>query len=170
MATGSEECPFCGQRIHAHARRCRHCGEVRSLPTRASVLDEQVDVDALLGDHADRFTMAYLRGAELRGAYLSGVDLFDADLVAADLRGADLGEANLCSADLCGADLSGANLLGADLSDANLCAADLGEANLIGADLRGALYDGSTTWPDAFDPRSAGAINVAGDLGGSSSC
>jgi len=163
MDTGSAECPFCGEQIRTRARRCRHCGGLVGPLSRASVLDEQMDVDEILGGHADRFTIAYLRGAELRGAYLSGADLFDADLVAADLRGADLGEANLCSADLSGADLSGANLLGADLSDAILCGADLRGANLIGADLKGAQYNGSTTWPDAFDPQAAGAINTAGD-------
>lgn len=152
-------CPFCGELIHLHARRCNHCAELIGSPTRESVFDDQVDVEKILAADADAFTLAYLRGAELRGAYLSGADLFGADLASADLRGADLGGANLSTANLRGADLSGANLHEADVSDADLSGADLSRANLTGADLRGALYDAVTAWPDDFDPESAGAIH-----------
>lgn len=152
-------CPFCGELIHLHARRCYHCEERIGSPTRESVLDDQVDVEKILAGDADAFTLAYLRGAELRGAYLSGADLFGADLAAADLRGADLGGANLSTANLRGADLSGANLYGADLSDADLSGADLSRANLAGADLRGATYDAVTAWPNDCNPESAGAVD-----------
>jgi hypothetical protein len=161
-ADSSNECPFCGELIDVHAIRCKYCQELLGPPGRESVLDDQADVEMMLGGQADSLAVAYLRGAELRGAILSGMDLFDAGLAAADLRNADLGEANLCSADLRGADLSGANLYGADLSDAKLGGADLSGATLINADLNGAIYDSLTRWPNDFDPVSAGAIDATG--------
>jgi hypothetical protein len=151
-------CPFCAEPIGLHAGKCAYCGESLSPPTRESVLRDQSDAAEAFLDQVDSVTLSYLRGAELRGAYLSGVDLFHADLAAADLRGADLGAANLSEADLSGADLGGANLVGADLSGADLCGADLCMANLTLADLNGAVYNQATSWPDDFDPQSAGAI------------
>jgi hypothetical protein len=44
--------------------------------------------------------------------------------------------------------------------NADLTGADLREANLSEAEVRGAKYDSQTHWPDGFDPRAAGAINL----------
>ena len=163
-----QACYFCQEWIPAHARHCPYCGESLALPSRAEILDEQIDLDPILAGQVDDLVLAYLRGVDLCGAFLSGADLFAADLAAADLSGADLGEAHLGSADLSGADLSRANLLGADLSwadlkgatlrGADLKRADLRGARLQGADLRDAVYDAYTLWPDGYDPHAAGAI------------
>ena len=72
--------------------------------------------------------------------------------------GADLRRADLFGADLEGADLSGANLNEANLYEADLNGSDLGGALLSGANLIGARADKNTTWPDGFDPESAGVI------------
>jgi uncharacterized protein YjbI with pentapeptide repeats len=66
---------------------------------------------------------------------------------------ADLHEAYLGRADLRGADLRKANMSGAELRGA-----DLREADLSGVDVRGAWYDATTGWPEAFDPKVAGAV------------
>jgi uncharacterized protein YjbI with pentapeptide repeats len=58
------------------------------------------------------------------------------------------------------ADLTGADLRKAKLANALLRSADLREANLGEAEARGAKYDSQTHWPDGFDPRRAGAINL----------
>jgi hypothetical protein len=93
-------------------------------------------------DHAllfeARFRRAGLRGASLRWAHFVMADLHEAYLGRADLRGADLRTANM----------SGAELRGADLR----------EADLSGVDVRGAWYDATTGWPEAFDPKVAGAV------------
>jgi hypothetical protein len=159
MAAQPDGCPFCGELIRTHGERCVYCGERLVPATRESVMQDQTEEDwASLGD-VDGFTLAYLRGADLRGAYLSGVDLFGVRLVGADLRGADLGGANLSGADLSYADLSSANLHTADLSDAKLSGADLRDAELTDATLTGATFDIYTTWPEDYDPVSAGAVN-----------
>ena len=161
MTKISEPCPFCGEPLQETATQCRYCQESAKPLPRESVSADQAQLDALLEGQVDKFTLTYVRGAQLRGACLSGVDLFGADLAAADLRGADLGQANLSGADLTAADLQGANLRGADLSDAKLGGANLKEVNLKGANLEGALYDNATIWPDDFDPEAAMTIKVS---------
>jgi hypothetical protein len=91
--------------------------------------------------------------------------LYEAKLINAkepvvDLDGADLIRANLNRADLREADLRKTDLREANLSEADLKWADLRWANLSGADLSNATYDTYTKWPDGFDPKAAGAINV----------
>ena len=41
--------------------------------------------------------------------------------------------------------------------------------NLNGADLTGASYDGTTQWPDGFDPDAAGATEDTGEVTGGGS-
>jgi hypothetical protein len=89
---------------------------------------------------------ALLRDVFWRGVNLRHVDLFGADLQKASLRNADLRNAVLMEADLRGAVLQGAMLEG---------------ANLQYADLTGAKYDRHTLWPESFDPKASGAIEVA---------
>jgi len=103
---------------------------------------------AYLGD-------AGLRGADLSLAKLDGAYLEDAGLKNAVLEFAKLKGANLMRAKLEGADLRRANLEGAYLEDAGLRGADLGFANL-----EGAKCNNQTTWPEGFDYRAAGVINV----------
>ena len=99
---------------------------------------------------------ADLKGAKLKGAQLAHVNLRGADLTDADLSGADIRGADLRGAGLTDTDLSGADLRGAYLSGAELRGAGLTDADLSGADLRGAQADKSTSWPDDFDPVTAG--------------
>jgi hypothetical protein len=94
-------------------------------------------------------------------------------LVEADLRGAELGRAHLRGVKMARADLRGANLTAADLRECDLRKADLSESNLLSAQLlgarlqgvilTGAVYDGSTQWPDGFDPDARGALRSEGD-------
>ena len=120
---------------------------------------------------------AYLEGADLQVAKLQEADLLVANLQEAILQGADLQEAILQGADLQGANLQEADLRGADLRGAYLGGADLRGADLSGADLRGARYNSQsytitlygylryllspTIWPEDFDPKAAGAIDVS---------
>jgi uncharacterized protein YjbI with pentapeptide repeats len=101
-------------------------------------------------------TTTYLSGADLSGADLSGAELVGADLPGADLPGANLFGANLFGVDLRGADLRTADLSGVALNEADLSGSDLSGAGLVGADLRGAAADQETSWPEGFDPWSAG--------------
>jgi len=88
---------------------------------------------------------ALLRDVFWRGVDLRHVDLFGADLQKASLRNADLRNAVLMEADLRGAVLKGAILEGTNLQSANLT---------------GAKYDKRTLWPESFDPKASGAIEV----------
>ena len=107
-----------------------------------------------------------LSGAVLYHAQLSGADLRMANLQGASLDGANLSDADLRSADLSGAklwdaNLSDANLQGANLTEAQLWGANLSDADLFLANLTGAKYGDDTTWPDGFDPETAGAVLAA---------
>jgi hypothetical protein len=102
---------------------------------------------------------------------LAAVDLRHAYLMDAKLRGAFLFATNLCGAWLMRASLVGANLHGAILKDADLSATDLSGAILSGVDLsetklgkailKGAKYSKNSRWPKGFDPKAAGAQEVA---------
>ena len=94
---------------------------------------------------------ADLMKANLEGADLGSANLEGAVLLGANLKDADLGSANLAGADLWGASLENARLIAADLEDA----LSLGFANL-----KGARCNDSTTWPDGYNYRAAGVINV----------
>ena len=133
-----------------------------------------------------QLVMANLEGADLTGAYLKWANLYKANLEGADLTGAKLYKANLTEAKLTGAklykanlararlyktNLTGAKLTGADLYRANLAGAKLTgaylkgaylyKANLTETNLKGAIYDEHTVFPDYFDPKSSGAVEVA---------
>jgi len=61
--------------------------------------------------------------------------------------------------------LTGANLAGADLNQASLYKAilhdtDLSTSILVRANLTGASYTFFTKWPEGFNPKAAGAIEV----------
>ncbi len=104
---------------------------------------------------ADLF-WANLSGADLSGADISGANLNAAKLIGAKLSGADLSATDLSESVLSGADLSHADLRLSDLSGANLAEANLYGALLLGADINGARCDSATSWPDDFNPISAG--------------
>ena len=118
---------------------------------------------------------ANLVGVDGRQAILSEADLTNAILCGADLRRAKLDRAHLTGANLSGsaatenddwedygydiphdkgkaADLTDADLSGADLTDADLSGADLTDANLADTILTNIFYDGSTVWPQDFNP------------------
>jgi hypothetical protein len=108
-----------------------------------------------------------LRKADLRNAKFKGARLYDAALQGARLRDADLQGARLDRAILQGARLDDAVLQGARLHDADLQGARLNGANFQEAQfdratLRGALADGTTKWPDGFDPSAAGVLPSEG--------
>jgi uncharacterized protein YjbI with pentapeptide repeats len=102
-------------------------------------------------------TDAYLSGTLLKNAVLTDAYLNRAYLYGADLRGANLTRANVANADLTLTDLTNANLTDADLSNTKLTRAYLYGADLTGADLIQTVldrvcYDGTTKWPDGFEP------------------
>ena len=78
-----------------------------------------------------------LRGADLTGARLDRILGGDGDFREARLVRASLVEADLQYADFTLADLTGADFTGADLERARLLAT---------------VYDGTTRWPDGFEP------------------
>jgi hypothetical protein len=143
--------------------------ELPSLQTRAANVQAAVTVlgrgefGALLD-----LRLTDLRNADLKGAKLKDVRLYEAGLQGARLQGADLHDARLVEANLQRARLNGANLQRARLNGANLQGAWLQGANLQGAQFdeatfQGALADGTTNWPDGFDPRAAGVLSSEGD-------
>ena len=117
-----------------------------------------------------KLTGANLRGASLDGAILVLANFEEADLLNANITGAfllrakvagaNLAEANLTGANLQQADFAGTILWKANLEGADLAGANITGANLGGANLKGVVYDDKTRWPDGFDPKSAGAINM----------
>ncbi len=77
------------------------------------------------------------------------------DYLDVDFRGADLDRANFEGASLVLADLREAHLM-----KANLIGADLRGAKLQSATFKDAKYDKTTRWPEGFNPKMHGAINV----------
>jgi hypothetical protein len=115
--------------------------------------------------------LANLAGAVLGDVNLAGATLWITDLTKAKLGGANLEGAELGFANLTGTFLEAANLANASLENATLTEADFESAYLMGASFKGAidslranfmmaLYDSTTIWPNDFDPRQAGAINL----------
>ncbi|MHB8443620.1 MAG: pentapeptide repeat-containing protein [Acidithiobacillus ferrivorans] len=101
---------------------------------------------------------------KLRGANFSGSDLSDASLQGCDLRATVFTNSNLShtvfyKADLRGADLQRVTLVRNDFREAHLEGADLRGATIEDVDFR-ATYDGSTQWPEGFDPDEAGGVRV----------
>jgi uncharacterized protein YjbI with pentapeptide repeats len=103
---------------------------------------------------------ANLSGANLSGSNLSRTGLTHANLSKSILRTTNLSEATLIEANLSGADLTKANLNSAILFQADLRETILLGANLNNADLNQAKYNLNTKWPDGFDPKSVGAIQL----------
>jgi hypothetical protein len=140
---------------------------------RISLSDVDLRGATLRGGHFEdaRFRRSNLAGARLEGAHFQGAQLRDARFDDAhlapdpDLRlpAASLKNASLPSATLIGANLKSVDFAGADLEGARLDRADLRGAsftaarNLDAASLQDAVYDGSTQWPERFDPERAGA-------------
>jgi uncharacterized protein YjbI with pentapeptide repeats len=117
----------------------------------ADLRDAQLDRAILQGT---RLRGADLQRARLNGANFQGADLQGARLDDANFQGADLRDARLNRAILQGARLQGADLQRARLKGANFQKAQFDRATL----LRGALADGTTTWPDGFDFSAAGVV------------
>jgi uncharacterized protein YjbI with pentapeptide repeats len=117
-----------------------------------------------------------LRGASLESfvaplAQLQGLDLSNSTLYWACLSDADLSFAKLAGAEMRGAILDGAicrhtDFRGADLSRDNLGGrtslkgADLSNAFLERALLTDAVFDGTTKFPEDFDPKAAGMVHM----------
>ena len=115
-------------------------------PTRSNVIPVQQENDAAKNIGGTNYEGADLRNENYEGAILRNWNF----------EGADLQEANFRKADL-----RGANLIGTDLRGANLIGADLRGANLDNTNFEGAKYSiGNTYWPDNFDPKKAGAIDM----------
>lgn len=108
-----------------------------------------------------------LVGARLTPRNLNGIDFFNvnlkrADLVHANLANADLRQANLHTADMREVVFFGTKMEGAVLTQADLRYAKLGDAkDLEKANLKGAKYNDATTFPEEFDPKTAGMQYVA---------
>ncbi len=103
---------------------------------------------------------ATLAGANLTRARLDNADLTDAFLAEANLTGANLEDANLTNAELWGANLTRVDLGGVNLTHARLFGANLTYANLKNTNLVHVYCNNATQWPEDFDPKAAGAINV----------
>ena len=117
---------------------------------------------------------ADFRDADLRHAIFVHASLVQADMFRSRLKRADLGLGDLRFSRLKESDLRHASLLESDLRESDLRWARLESADLRGADLRGAdlrfifwnrqtrftgaLYDGNTMFPDAFEPIDAGMV------------
>ena len=117
---------------------------------------------------------ADFRDANLRSAIFTHASLLEADFFRSRLKWAELDFGHLRASRFKDSDLRHASLVDADLREsdlrgANLAAADLRGADLRAADLRwilwtgqtrfeGALYDGATLFPDAFEPLDAGMV------------
>lgn len=105
---------------------------------------------------------AYGPGSILTQDMLDGVDLSGQELRGAKLSGLDLRRVeSLERADLTDAHLENSRLDGVDLRSTRL-----GGANLSGANLSRAIYSEETTWPDAFDLTTTGAIGPRAHLSG----
>ena len=128
---------------------------------RRSVLDYGSFAQTILDD-ADlreaRLSYCDLLGARARRARFHGAQLHCSRLSSADFRGSVLREANLERVHAIGTDFRDADLTNANLAVTFLDGADFRGAELSGADLEGAQYTESTQWPEAFDPKAAGAV------------
>ncbi|WP_445656601.1 pentapeptide repeat-containing protein [Achromobacter sp. NCFB-sbj8-Ac1-l] len=97
-----------------------------------------------------------MRGTALMNAVLVGVQMRGVDLSNSIAVGADFTDANLSSSDLKGADVYGASFIRADL-----CNANVNVKRIESALFSGAVFNGGTVWPEGFEPKSFGAIEVA---------
>lgn len=117
-----------------------------TTPTQSNVIPVQQKNDAVKEIGGTNYEGAYLRNENYEGANLRNWNFKEADLQEANFRKADL---------------RGVNFLGADLRGANFIGADLRGANLDNTNFEGAKYSiGNTYWPDNFDPKKVGAIDM----------
>lgn len=107
---------------------------------------------------------ANLSQANMQRASLRGTVLENANLWQADITGADFEMANLMNAFLNNLELGGANFYHASLEGADLVGTNLKDAMLFASNLKLAKYGYQTTWPDDFDPKEQGAIDVTEDI------
>ena len=101
------------------------------------------------------FYEAILDAVSFEGAVLDHVNLIRADVVGEDFSGVDLrGPLAFFDTDLRDVDFSGL-----DLNTSDLRMADLTGADLSGTVLDRVEADGTTIWPEGFDPWAAGALD-----------
>ncbi|MBD2019104.1 pentapeptide repeat-containing protein [Leptolyngbya sp. FACHB-36] len=91
-----------------------------------------------------------------------GANLAGADLSHAVLRKGNFRQCNLSGCNLVGCDLTHSCLDRAKIDAASLVGANLSSASLEKAVLRFTLYDGSTSFPDGYDPKKNGMVNANG--------
>ena len=106
-----------------------------------------------------------LQGTDLQNVDLQGIDLHGVNLRNAKLQGAKLQNANLRDTNLINAKLQGSNLKGTDLQNSDLQGANLQDnilqkTNLQSVDLKDAKYNKNTKFPDGFDPKEKGMIEI----------
>jgi uncharacterized protein YjbI with pentapeptide repeats len=126
-----------------------------------------------------------LWGVSLNGANLRDCKLARSSIRNSDLRWAILVDTDLTDADLFGSDFGCASLAGTDFSQAILLKADFSKGfparasmhakqardnarrskdlwleTLTEARFQSAKYDYSTKWPDGFDPKRAGLVDI----------
>jgi Pentapeptide repeats (9 copies) len=143
----------------------------RRRDTFAKVTDALPDVQAVLDVIARRRSsfdpapgLITLDGADLRGCSLQGANLRQASLQDVDLRDSVVADCDLRNALFINADLRNA-FLDSDFRKATFQHADLQEAMVFKASrFDDALYDDETKWPESFDPKEAGAVEL-GELG-----
>jgi len=144
MATN---CPDCGHVLYAWDIGCPSCAQ-RS----------RAEAERFSHQHREK----QLRHLESFPESFQGMDLSNADLShkTYELSGKDLSNADLRGSRLNSSRLRKSNLTNADLRNAILYGTDLAGAILTGTKLEGASWDGGTKWPDGFDPRRHGTVEL----------
>jgi uncharacterized protein YjbI with pentapeptide repeats len=96
---------------------------------------------------------------DLSRADLTGAHLERADIAFAVVNEASLDDAHPEEAILAGSHFSDTSFRGAHLERSNVIMTRFGwEVSLDGVPLEGAMADGSTVWPEGFDPVAAGVV------------
>jgi hypothetical protein len=132
--------------LSAYVRTTSHRPAV-GPPGATDLQVSQPDVHAAAVALARRTVLAGDPPLDLTGSLLPAARLGWARLPGADLR----------EADLRGTSLQHATLAGAHLEQSLLCGTQFQGADLAGAHLAGARASTTTSWPDGFDWRAAGA-------------
>ena len=99
------------------------------------------------------------RGKGLTQFEVKGLSFYKANFEGASLINLNLSHKSFVGTNFKNADLSGANLQGALLINANLEGAKLSEASLIGAE-----YNSRTIFPEGFNPKDHGMIDMDNPL------
>lgn len=139
---------------------------VTAASLRAGLIDDK-EMLSLEMVNADLSRMI-LEYRNLRGANFSGSNLERASLQGCDLRAVSFKGSNLTDTVFFAADLRGANFQDATIKNTNFQQARLENADLSGAKIEdiqrmGATYNKTTKWPEAFDPKSFGAVLIEED-------